>query len=158
MSGVKCNFFSFLFFFFFFDKVVGLVGGGSGTNGAYPVSFSSYYIPRYEILIQSCFPFLVCPLWSPAVISKAEIIAEVHMSCCHYLLQPACKDTVQQQLSPTAAPISSSQHVRLLDTAWTCYCISYISQSTCCAHTAGLVLVYHSSLCPWTLHPYVEVL
>ena len=34
VSGVWC-----IFFFFFSDKVVGLVGGGSVINGAYPAYF-----------------------------------------------------------------------------------------------------------------------
>ena len=45
MSGVRCNYLFFLFtlFFFFVEKVVELIGGGSGLNVAYPVQFQLPY-------------------------------------------------------------------------------------------------------------------
>ena len=42
VSGIKCQvpgFMCQIFFLFFFYKLVGLVGGGSVINGAYPVYF-----------------------------------------------------------------------------------------------------------------------
>ena len=54
VSGVAChvNIYSFFFVFFvFFDKVLGLVGGGSVINKAYPSSFSTFHIHKIPTVL-----------------------------------------------------------------------------------------------------------